>query len=88
MFVSVSQTAHSLLYILGCIFTAWLHLACGISCTTTAQILRFVETIVNVANTPSYSLDLLLPIISGCSSHLFSLPHNVHTAITTLSIKS
>jgi len=85
-YLLVSQTTHSLLYILGCIFAAWLHLACGISHTTTARILKFVETIIDVANTPSYSLNPSLPIISGHSNHSFSLPHNVHTVITTLSI--
>jgi len=83
----VSPTVHSLLYILGCILAAWLYLACGISCTTTTRILKFVETIINVTNTPFFSLNLLLPIISGHSNHSFSLPHNVHTAITTLSIQ-
>ena len=81
----MSSTAHLSLYILGCILAAWLHLAYGISHTTTAQILKFVETIINVANTPSSSLNPSLPIISGHSNHSFSLPHNVHTAIMTLS---
>jgi len=71
----VSSTAHLLLYILGCILAAWLHLTCRISCTTTARILKFVETIINVANTPSSLLNSSLPIISGHSNHSFSLPH-------------
>ena len=86
-YLLVSPTAHLLLDILGYILAAWLHLTCGISHTTTAQILKFVETIINVANTPSSSLNPSLPIISGHSNHSFSLPHNVHTVITTLSIQ-
>jgi len=37
--LAVFQTPHLSLYILGCIFAACLHLACGISRTTTAQVL-------------------------------------------------
>jgi len=83
----VSSTAHLSLYILGCILAAWLHLTCRISYTITAQILKFVETIIDVANTPSSSLNPSLPIISGHSNHSFLLLHNVHTAIMTLSIQ-
>jgi len=38
-YLAVYQTAHLSLYIFGCIFAACLHFACGISCTTTAQVL-------------------------------------------------
>jgi len=86
-YLLVSSTAHSSLYILGCILAAWLHLVCEISCTTTAWILKFVETIINVTNILSSSLNPLLPIISGHSNYSFSLPHNVHTTIMTLSIQ-
>jgi len=81
------QTTHSSLYMLVCIFAAWLHPTCGASWNTTVRVLKFIDIILNavntVADTPSHPLDPSCPM---ASDHSFLLQRDVRTAIRALSI--
>ena len=86
------QTTHSCLYMLVCIFAAWLHLTCGVSWNITARVLKFSDIVLNavntVADTPSHPLGPSRPMASDHSNHSFLLPRDVRTAIRALYIES
>jgi hypothetical protein len=95
--ISGQNSARQSLYSLICILVAWLHLACGLSRDATNGALRIIEVVVIMAinlgqliaqatmpdsETALYSKESTQP-----SSFSFKLPHDVRTAMNSLSIE-
>ncbi|EKM75724.1 hypothetical protein AGABI1DRAFT_102734 [Agaricus bisporus var. burnettii JB137-S8] len=63
-----------------CLLATWLHLACGVSRATTAIVLKFLDIIVNAA---VKAQPTTIPL-SNASHTPISIPHDVHTTISSL----
>jgi hypothetical protein len=69
-----------MLYILVCSLAAWLHVVCGLSRVATTHVLKMVEVIIYMVINVTYASPRSVPVE-------LSVPHDVRTAMSALSIK-
>ena len=83
-------SAQQALYLLFCMLGTWLHLACGLSRAATNSVLRVVELIILMAIWLGHMLAhpsmVIFPLESLPSSLPLKLPHDIWTAINSLSL--
>jgi hypothetical protein len=83
-------SAQRALYLLFCMLGTWLHLACGLSRTATNSALKVIEMLILMAIRLGYMLanpsTVIFPLASLPSSLPIKLPHDIRTAISSLSL--
>jgi len=83
-------SAQQVLYLLFCMLGTWLHLACGLSRTATNSVLKVVELIILMAIRLGHMLAqpsmVSFPLDSLPTAVPINLPHDIRTAINSLSL--